>query len=167
MRWKLIYRLWLFCVINRALFQYKDHLSRYGDSHYEDNPDSKVHGANLGPTGPRWAPCWPHELCYLGIVMRPYCLYNGNPVLVRQHLYIETATWEIYCEPAHDKRAYNMTCRNDVRGNSDKEMLIEIFRQKLDQCGWTLILIIFDIMSELLKRWNFVEKVCLKNGIWI
>ena len=33
-------------------------------------PDSKVHeanmGAHLGPTGPRWASCWPHELCYLG-----------------------------------------------------------------------------------------------------
>ena len=30
--------------------------------------DSKwgQHGAHLGPTGPRWAPCWPHELCYLG-----------------------------------------------------------------------------------------------------
>ena len=25
------------------------------------------HGAHLGPTGPRCAPCWPHELCYLGI----------------------------------------------------------------------------------------------------
>ena len=25
------------------------------------------HGAHLGPTGPRWAPSWPHELfCYLG-----------------------------------------------------------------------------------------------------
>ena len=24
------------------------------------------HGAHLGPTGPRWVPCWPHELCYLG-----------------------------------------------------------------------------------------------------
>ena len=24
------------------------------------------HGAHLGLTGPRWAPCWPHELCYLG-----------------------------------------------------------------------------------------------------
>ena len=24
------------------------------------------HGAHLGPTGPRWAPCWPHEICYLG-----------------------------------------------------------------------------------------------------
>ena len=22
------------------------------------------HGANLGPVGPRWAPCWPHEPCY-------------------------------------------------------------------------------------------------------
>ena len=21
---------------------------------------------HLGPAGPRWAPCWPHELCYLG-----------------------------------------------------------------------------------------------------
>ena len=26
------------------------------------------HGAHLGPTGPRWAPCWPHEHCYLGIL---------------------------------------------------------------------------------------------------
>ena len=24
------------------------------------------HGAHVGPTGPRWAPCWPHEPCYLG-----------------------------------------------------------------------------------------------------
>ena len=24
------------------------------------------HGAHLGPTGPWWAPCWSHELCYLG-----------------------------------------------------------------------------------------------------
>ena len=23
------------------------------------------HGAHLGPTGPRWAPCWPREPCYL------------------------------------------------------------------------------------------------------
>ena len=32
-------------------------------------PDSKVHGqhgVNLGPVGPRRAPCWPHELCYQG-----------------------------------------------------------------------------------------------------
>ena len=33
-----------------------------------DIPDSKVHEAHLGPTGPRWAPCWPHEPCYHDIV---------------------------------------------------------------------------------------------------
>ena len=35
-----------------------------------DYPESKVHGANmdahLGPVGPIWAPCWPHEPCYQG-----------------------------------------------------------------------------------------------------
>ena len=25
------------------------------------------HGAHLGPVGPRWAPCWPHEPCYQGM----------------------------------------------------------------------------------------------------
>ena len=30
-------------------------------------PDSKFYGAHLGPTEPRWAPCWPHEPCYLGL----------------------------------------------------------------------------------------------------
>ena len=34
------------------------------------------HGAHLGPTGPRWAPCWPHESCYLG----PLALCEGNPL---------------------------------------------------------------------------------------
>ena len=34
-------------------------------------PDSKVHGAHLRPTGPRWAPYWPHEPCYLWYVMTP------------------------------------------------------------------------------------------------
>ena len=29
-------------------------------------PDSNVHGAHLGPVGPRWAPCRPHGPCYLG-----------------------------------------------------------------------------------------------------
>ena len=24
------------------------------------------HGSHLGPVGPRWAPCWPHDPCYQG-----------------------------------------------------------------------------------------------------
>ena len=35
------------------------------------------YGAHLGPTGPRWARCWPHEPCYLGNcfnnLMRSHC----------------------------------------------------------------------------------------------
>ena len=30
------------------------------------------HGAHLGPVGPRWAPCWPHESCYQGLL----CKFN-------------------------------------------------------------------------------------------
>ena len=32
-------------------------------------PNNKVNGAHLGPTRPRWAPCWPHEPCYMGWVL--------------------------------------------------------------------------------------------------
>ena len=43
---------------------------------FVNSPDSKVHGAHmgaqLGPTGPRWAPCGLRESCYLEI----------NPVIV-------------------------------------------------------------------------------------
>ena len=47
------------------MYQYHDCSTSNGrQRHY---PDSKVHGANMGPTGPRWVPCWPRELCYLGI----------------------------------------------------------------------------------------------------
>ena len=48
----------------------------------ENLPDSKVHGANMGPVGPRWAPCWPHEPCYYTcvdpIIMFVFdsCLFN-------------------------------------------------------------------------------------------
>ena len=36
------------------------------------------HGAHLGPTGPKWAPCWPHELCYLGGVITASDCSNLN-----------------------------------------------------------------------------------------
>ena len=36
------------------------------------NPDSKGHGANMGPTWVMSAPCWPHELCDL----RSLCCRN-------------------------------------------------------------------------------------------
>ena len=39
---------------------------------------------HLGPSRPRWAPCWPHELCYLGTYNRhsiahPWLWINSPP----------------------------------------------------------------------------------------
>ena len=42
-------------------------------------------GAQLGPAGPRWAPCWSHEPCYLGSYhWEPIDKHNFVP-LVRYH----------------------------------------------------------------------------------
>ena len=42
----------------------------YHQHHYPDSHESSwgQHGAHLGPVGPRWAPHWPHEPCYQGII---------------------------------------------------------------------------------------------------
>ena len=45
----------------------------------QHNPNSKVHGASMGPTGLRWAPCWPHEPCYLG-----------------RHIWLIAAAWQLH-----------------------------------------------------------------------
>ena len=37
------------------------------------------HGAYLGPVGPRWVPCWPHEPSYRG-------LYNPLQFLISLHV---------------------------------------------------------------------------------
>ena len=78
-------------------------------------PDSKVHGAHLGPTGPRWAPCWPHELCYLGtILLRPewigtYTAYStGHYIRTYESVYICTSAVfsMIHVIYAHSAQAY-------------------------------------------------------------
>ena len=35
------------------------------------------HGAHLGPIGPRWAPWWTHEHCYMGKHNRPWWIIGG------------------------------------------------------------------------------------------
>ena len=49
------------------------------------DPDSKKHGAHLRPTGPRWAPCWPHEPCYLGDWCGRQVQYDKIPYLPLFH----------------------------------------------------------------------------------
>ena len=43
----------------------------------KDIPDSKAHAANMGPTVPRWAPCWPHELFLLSGMAMFQCFCMG------------------------------------------------------------------------------------------
>ena len=45
-------------------------------------------GAHLGPTGPRWAPCCPHEYCYLGLYLYQCVLLSSchPPLVARQAL---------------------------------------------------------------------------------
>ena len=47
-------------------------------------------GLTLGPSGstaPRWAPYWPHELCYLGLAEAILTSPNNNSVTVRKQSY--------------------------------------------------------------------------------
>ena len=44
------------------------------------------HGAHLGPVGPRWAPCWPHEPCYQGVrIMSDTTSRSGIDVAIQHH----------------------------------------------------------------------------------
>ena len=42
--------------------------------HGQNHPDSKVHGANMGPTWGQQDPGWPHEPCYLGVPIADDCM---------------------------------------------------------------------------------------------
>ena len=52
----------------------------------ENTPDSKVHGANMGPT---WVPCGPHENCYLGQIPNPAGQMMAQFVTIRAIVVIE------------------------------------------------------------------------------
>ena len=66
------------------------------------------HGAHLGPVGPRWAPCWPHEPYYQGTAIlflvwviyfeacrkwQTYCIWHSLAVL-RKFLYFTKSQWQ-------------------------------------------------------------------------
>ena len=46
-----------------------------------------------GPTGPRWAPCWPHELCYLGR-QKPVKSSSPSCVMLDYGMWVHTMVCE-------------------------------------------------------------------------
>ena len=51
---------------------------------------------HLGPTGPRWAPCWPHELCFLGSLFKAH-LYSKQPFNVIVQVITLKSTLSLAC----------------------------------------------------------------------
>ena len=47
------------------------------------------HGTHLGPAGPRWAPCCPHEPCYQGMYKNMgFILIQANPTRILRRKYL-------------------------------------------------------------------------------
>ena len=57
--------LWLFSPSSR----WAEWGSGEGVKHLWEQGSWGQHGTHLGLAGPRWVPCWPHELCYLGLLL--------------------------------------------------------------------------------------------------
>ena len=59
------------------------------------------HGAHLGPVGPRWAQCWPHEPCYQGILLISHTavdLKQGSHQQQRYQRFVDLLLlWSIVC----------------------------------------------------------------------
>ena len=81
--WVFSFRILIFaqkCITNTLYFihhdgaKYRDETNLTLDTHWNlivtciprSQSSLGQHGAHLGPVGPRWAPCWPHEPCYQG-----------------------------------------------------------------------------------------------------
>ena len=70
------------------------------------------HKAHLGPTGPRWVPCWPHELCYLGSshYSLQHCLINTVSEICRLRInHLKEFTSKILCMSIGYDAIHDMT----------------------------------------------------------
>ena len=96
------------------------------------------HGAHLGTTGPRWAPCWPHEPCSLG-------MFNTLIRLIQQIIIVHLKSW---------------LCTNNVLGHwyPQTAWSQEILHHLIFHCMWRCT--VYHSPSTSTTRW--VAK--FKNG---
>ena len=80
--------------------------------------------AHLGPAGPRWAPCWPHELCYLGtftwffdalklkqlngIAWASSSSPRWHSYFMKLHWWLSSIRWEVYLNWKWQNLSYNI-----------------------------------------------------------
>ena len=77
-----------------------------------------LHGAQLGPTGPRWAPFWPNEPCYQGcsdflclhyrsiLPISPWSFscHQGNITIVQTSVKQPPKIWKNKSHKSHDEK---------------------------------------------------------------
>ena len=78
-------------------------------------PDSKVYGAHLGPIGPRRAPCWPHEPCYMGCYIGSHYTF-ASKTLIFEMIHVKLWHWSTRYLARYPMRRFGITwCIFDIR----------------------------------------------------
>ena len=95
------------------------------------------HGAHLGPTGPRWAPCWPHKLCCLGLVQVKVCCLSLPKALPKSIV--------IYCSLDRMWKKYSVKV----------ESKYDIFIQKVSSAKCRPFCIILNWFPATGPKWNY------------
>ena len=66
-------------------------------THFQTTPDSKVHGANMGPTWVLSAPDGPH-VGPMDLAVKDYLFQHVGPLWVpMQTTYVSGASWQMTC----------------------------------------------------------------------
>ena len=81
--------------------------------------DSKVHGANMGPTWVLSAPCWPHEPCYQGLQWVIYWYRSGNIHWLSLHVH--------YLNVAFHSVKYRLMSQLSVIISDAYQLIIKLF----------------------------------------
>ena len=120
------------------------------------------HGAHLGPVGPRWAPCWPHEPCYQG----------SMPLLLMSWLLVSTShqqPWYYMCRIHRSlpclRKDFNHLCHLNVEMTEQINKFHVIFKKNSKQrvkmemaelhrnCVMKLICLIKSFLSCIIHTW--------------
>ena len=125
------------------------------------------HEAHLGPTGPRWPPCWPHELCYLGWLDRQIQILE---LISFDHLTVGLSrvwfpSWPInfvkcLCGMMFHYWDRFLDCCPSVRRAVSHGGLFILWDSKLTHCGLVMPYMVTEIWVNIaMFKWFTISKV--------
>ena len=112
------------------------------------------HGAHLGATGPRWAPCWPHELCYLGLYYYEHMEdeeYWGRKAITNTFTVFQLTMWTS-CEILIKLGHYHLCASDANASNCNGWKWKACVRREFSPFSWN----IKHILTMLIKSCGFL-----------